>query len=174
LCSSPNFRWFQGSSKIFHFMKFNVLKFWETIVNIVFHVSTEFQMDPRSYVNGVALQSCCGRSLHWEDIKTNFWNGANTTWVYLKEGVWILGSTNTLSRPSYKSLVCNHVFNTIQNIIQDTYIYVKPMYSIEFRIKLKTYIHMQGPSCTTLTLTLILKTWGRKTLIPILETQGRN
>jgi len=48
------------------------------------------------------------------------------------------------------------------------------MYSIEFRIILKTYIHMQGPSYSTLTLTLILETEGRKTLIPILETQGRN
>ncbi len=26
------------------------------------------------------------------------------------------------------------------------YIYVKPMYNIEFYIILKTYIHMQGPS----------------------------
>jgi hypothetical protein len=31
---------------------------------------------------------------------------------------------------SYKSVVCNHVLNTIRNIIRDTYIYVKPMYSI--------------------------------------------
>jgi len=67
-----------------------------------------------------------------------------------------LGSANTLSRSSYKSVVCNHVLNTIQNIIRDMYIYVKPMYNIEFRIILKTYIHMQGPSCSTLT--LILKT----------------
>jgi len=74
----------------------------------------------------------------------------------LKEGVWRLGSANTLSRPSYKSVVCNHVLNTIQNIIRDMYIYVKPMYNIEFRIILKIYIHMQGPSCSTLT--LILKT----------------
>jgi hypothetical protein len=76
----------------------------------------------------------------------------------LKEGVSRLGSANTLSRPAYKSLVCNHVLNTIQNIIRDTYIYVKPMYNIDFRIILETYIHMQGPSCSTLTLTLILKT----------------
>jgi hypothetical protein len=58
------------------------------------------------------------------------------------EGVWRLGSANTLSRPSYKSVVCNHVFNTIRNIIWDTYLYVKPMYSIKFRIIFKTYIHM--------------------------------
>ncbi len=57
-----------------------------------------------------------------------------------------MGSANTLSRPAYKSLVCNHVFNTIQNIIRNMYIYVKPMYNIEFYIILKTYIHMQGPS----------------------------
>ncbi len=69
-----------------------------------------------------------------------------------------MGSANTLSKPSYKSLVCNHVLNTIQNIIRDTYIYIKPMYNIEFRIILETYIHMQGPSCSTLTLTLILET----------------
>jgi hypothetical protein len=74
----------------------------------------------------------------------------------------MIGSANILSRPAYKSLVCNHVLNTIQNIIWDAYIYVKPMYSIEFRIILETYIHMQGPSCSTLTLTLILETWGKK------------
>jgi len=88
-------------------------------------------------VSGVASQSCYDRSLHCEDIKTNFWSGANTTWEYLKEGVWILGSANTLSRPSYEILVCNHVLNTIQNIIRDMYIYVKPMYNIKFRIILE-------------------------------------
>jgi FMN-dependent NADH-azoreductase len=88
------------------------------------------------------------------------WNGTNITWENLKEAVWKLGSANTLSRLSYKSLVCNHVLNIIQNIIWDTYIYVKPMYNIKFYIILKTYIHMQRPSCSTLTLTLtlILKT----------------
>jgi len=80
------------------------------------------------------------QNLHWENIKTNFWSGANKTWEYLKEGVWRLRSANTLSRPTYKSLVCNHVLNTIQIIIRNTYIYVKPMYSIEFRIIFKTYI----------------------------------
>jgi hypothetical protein len=55
-------------------------------------------------------------------------------------------------------VVCNHVLNTIRNIIRDTYIYVKPMYSIKFRIILKTYIHMQGPYGSALTLTLILET----------------
>jgi hypothetical protein len=74
----------------------------------------------------------------------------------LKEGVWRLGSANTLSKPSYKSVVCNHVLNIIRNIIWDMYIYVKPMYSIKFRIIFKTYIHMQRPSCSTLTLTLTL------------------
>jgi len=98
------------------------------------------------------------QKLFWGDIKAKFWSGANTTWGNLKEGVWRLGSANTLSRPSYKSVVCNHVLNTIRNIIRDTYIYVKPMYSIKFCIILKTYIHMQGPSCSTLTLTLILET----------------
>ncbi len=140
--SDPSLKWFQGSSKISHFMKLNELKFWEIVVNIVFHVLSEFQIDPRSYVNGVALQSCYDRSLHWEDIKTNLWNGANTTWKNLKEGVWKLGNENTLSRPSYKSLVCNHVLNTTQNITLNTYIYIKPMYNIEFCIIFKTYIHM--------------------------------
>jgi hypothetical protein len=157
LCSCPNLRWFEGSSKMFHFMKLNELKLWKMIVNITFYVSPKFQIDPWSYVRSVAFQSC-DKSLHWENIKTNFWNGTNTTWEKLKEGVWKLWSVNTLSRPSYKSLVCNHVFNTIQNIIWNTYIYVKPMYSIEFHIILNTYIHMQGPFYSTLTLTLILKT----------------
>ncbi len=158
MCSGPSLRWLQGSSKISHFMKLNELKFWKMVVNIVFHVFLRFQIDPRSYVSGVALQSYCNKSLHWKNIKTNFWSGTNTTWENLKEGVWRLRSANTLSRPTYESLVCNHVLNTIQNIIRDTYIYVKLMYSIEFRIILKTYIHMQGPSCSTLTLTLILET----------------
>jgi hypothetical protein len=126
------------------------------VVDIVVHISPKFQIDPRSYVSGVALQSCCDRSLFWENIKTNFSSRANITWENLKEGVWRLGSANTLSRPSYKSVVCNHVLNTIWNIIQNMYIYVKPMCSIKFRIIFKTYIHMQGPSCSTLT--LILKT----------------
>jgi hypothetical protein len=155
LCLGPSLRWLQGSSKIFHFTKSNELKFWKTVVNIALHVSTKFQKDSRSYVSGVALQSCYDRSLHWEDIKTNFWSGANTTWEKLK-GVWRLESINTLSRLSYKSLVCNHVLNTIQNIIRDTYIYVKLMYSMEFHIIFETYIHIQGPSCSTLILTLIL------------------
>jgi hypothetical protein len=117
----------------------------------------QFQKDSRSYVSSVALQSCYDRSLHWEDIKTKFWSGANTTWENLK-GVWRLGSANTISRLSYKSLVCNHVLNSIQDIIRDTYIYVKPMYNIKFCIILKTYIHIQGPSYSTLNLTLILET----------------
>jgi hypothetical protein len=83
---------------------------------------------------------------------------SKTTWENLNEGVWRLGSANTLSRPLYKSVVCNHVLNTIRNIIQDTYLYVKPMYSIEFRIIFKTYIHMQGLYGSALTLTLILET----------------
>ncbi len=156
MCSGPILRWLQGSSKIFHFMKLNELKFWEKVIDIVFHVSLEFQIDPKSYVCEVALQSCYERNLLREDIKAKFWSGANTTWENLKEGVWILGSANTLSRPLYKSVVCNHVLNTIRNIIRDTYIYIKPMYSIEFCIILKTYIHMQGSSCSTLTLTLTL------------------
>jgi len=42
------------------------------VVDIVFCVSTKFQINPRSYVSDVALQSCYDKSLHWEDIKTNF------------------------------------------------------------------------------------------------------
>jgi len=138
-------------------MKSNELKFWETVVDIVLHVLAKFQKDSRSYVSGVASQSCYDKSLHWEDIITNLWSEANTTWENLK-GVWRLESANTLSRPSYKSLVCSHVLNTIQDIIRYMYIYVKPMYSIKFCIIFKTYIHMQGPSCLNLTLTLILET----------------
>jgi len=130
------------------------MKIWKMVINIVFHVSEKFQIDPRSYVKGVALQSCCDKSLHWKDNKNNLWSGANITWENLKEGVWRLGSTNTLSKHAYKILVCNYVLNTIQDIIWDTYIYVKPIYSIEFCIILETYIHMQGPSCSILTLIL--------------------
>jgi len=142
LCSNPSLKWLQESNKISHFVKLNELKFWKMVVDIVIHVSPKFQIDQRSYVNDVALQSYCDRSLFWKDIKTKFWSGANTTWDNLKEGVWKLGSANTLSRPSYKSVVCNHVLNTIWNIIQNMYIYIKPMYSIKFCIILKTYIHM--------------------------------
>jgi hypothetical protein len=48
------------------------LKFWEMVVNIPFYDSPKFQINPRSYVSGVALQSCCDKSLHWEDIKQIF------------------------------------------------------------------------------------------------------
>ncbi len=157
MCSGPSLRWLQGSSKICHFMKLKELKFLEMVLNIAFHDSPKFQINPRSNVNSVALWNYCDKSLHWEDIDF-FLSGANTTWENLKEGVWRLGSANTLSRHAYKSLVCNHVFNTIQNIIRNTYIYVKPMYNINFRIILETCIHMQGPSCSTLNLTLILET----------------
>jgi hypothetical protein len=92
---------FKESSKISHFMKSNELKFWEIVVDIALHVSENFQKDSRSYVSSVASQSCYDRSLHWEDIKINFWSGTNTTWENLK-GVWRLGSTNTLSRPYTK------------------------------------------------------------------------
>ncbi len=74
-------------------MKSNKLKFWETLVDIALHVWEKFQKDSSSYVNDVALQSCYDISLHWEDIKTKFWSGANTTWENLK-GVWRLGSEN--------------------------------------------------------------------------------
>jgi hypothetical protein len=94
-------------------MKLNELKFWETVVDIAFQVAVKFQKDSRSYVSSVALQSCYDINLHWEDIKTNFWSETNITWENLKEGVWRLGNANTLSRPSYESLVCNHVLSTI-------------------------------------------------------------
>jgi hypothetical protein len=42
------------------------------VVDIVFYVSPKFQIDPKSYVSSVVLQSCYDRSLHWEEIKTNF------------------------------------------------------------------------------------------------------
>jgi hypothetical protein len=68
-------------------MKLNELKFKEMVIDIVFHVSPKFQIDPRSYVSGVTLQSYCDKSLFSEDIKTIFSSGANTTWENLKEGV---------------------------------------------------------------------------------------
>ncbi len=161
MCSGPNFKWLQGSSKIIHFLKWKELKFWKMVVNIPFHDPPKFEINPRSYASGVALQSCYDKSWHWEDIKQIFdveqiqlgrtWRKEFEDWE----------AQNTLSRSAYKSLVCNHVLNTIQNIIRDAYIYIKPMYSIEFCIILETYIHMQGSSCSTLTLTLILETQGR-------------
>jgi hypothetical protein len=51
--------------------------------------------------------------------------------------------------------------------------YFKPMYKIGPRIILKTYVCMQGPSCSTLTLIVILETEGRKALTLTLETQRR-
>jgi len=44
-------------------MKLNELKFGEMVVDITFHVSPKFHIDPRSYVSSVALQSYCDRSL---------------------------------------------------------------------------------------------------------------
>jgi hypothetical protein len=34
-------------------------------------------MDPRSYVNDVVLQSCCDKSLHWEDKQFLKWSKYN-------------------------------------------------------------------------------------------------
>jgi hypothetical protein len=34
------------------------------MIDLVCNVSSIFHIDPRSYVSGVALQSCCDRSLH--------------------------------------------------------------------------------------------------------------
>jgi hypothetical protein len=42
------------------------------VVNIAFHDPPKFQINPRSYVSGVALQSCCDKSLHSKDIKQIF------------------------------------------------------------------------------------------------------
>jgi hypothetical protein len=44
-------------------MKLNELTFSEKVVVIVIHVSPKFQINPRSYVNDVVLQSCCDGSL---------------------------------------------------------------------------------------------------------------
>jgi hypothetical protein len=44
-------------------MELNELKVLEMVIDIVVHVSSKFQIDPRSYVSGVALQSCYDRSL---------------------------------------------------------------------------------------------------------------
>jgi hypothetical protein len=53
-------------------MKLNELKFGEMVVDIIFHISPKVQIDPRSYVSGVVLQSCYDKSLHWKNLKTNF------------------------------------------------------------------------------------------------------
>jgi hypothetical protein len=45
-------------------MKLNELKFGEMVVDIIFHISPKVQIDPRSYVSGVVLQSCYDKSLH--------------------------------------------------------------------------------------------------------------
>jgi hypothetical protein len=45
-------------------MKLNELKFSEMVIDIVFHVLAKFQIDPRSNVSSVALQSCCEISLN--------------------------------------------------------------------------------------------------------------
>ncbi len=42
------------------------------VANIVFHVSSKYQIDPRSYVSGVALQNFYDINLLGEDMKTNF------------------------------------------------------------------------------------------------------
>ncbi len=42
--------------------------------------------------------------------------------------------------------MCNHVFNTIQNIIQNMYMYIKPMYNIKFHIIFKIYIYTYARS----------------------------
>ncbi len=107
----------------------------------------------------VICERCNFAKLLWQKFtlkrhQNKFWNGTNTIWENLNEGVWRLWSANTFSKPSYKNLICNHVLNTIQNIIWDMCIYVKPMYSIKFYIIFKTYIHIQGPYCSTLTLIL--------------------
>jgi hypothetical protein len=44
-------------------MQLNELEFRKMVIDIVVHVSPKFQIDPRSYVNGVALQSYCDKSL---------------------------------------------------------------------------------------------------------------
>ncbi len=48
--------------------------------------------------------------------KQKFWSGANITWEIFKEGVWILGSINTLSRSSYKSVRTTTMDNSRSNI----------------------------------------------------------
>jgi hypothetical protein len=42
------------------------------VANIIFHVSSKYQIDPRSYVSGVALQNFYDINLLGEDMKTNF------------------------------------------------------------------------------------------------------
>ncbi len=53
-------------------MKSNELKFREKLVDIVVHVSPKFQNDSRSYVCGVALQSCSDKSYFEKTSKQSF------------------------------------------------------------------------------------------------------
>ncbi len=153
MCSGPSLRWLQRSSKISHFMKLNELKFWKKLVDIVVHVSSEFQIDSRSYVCGVALQSCCGKSCFEKTSKQSF------EMEQIQLGKTLKKEFEYWEAQIHYQDLRTKVWYVI--IIQDTYIYVKPMYSIKVHIILKTYIHMQGPFCSTLTLTLILEIQGR-------------
>jgi hypothetical protein len=99
-------------------MHVNELKFWTMIVHKIFDRSK------------VICEWCSFAKLLW--YKFTLKRHENNLGDF-KEGVWRLWSANTLSRLSYKSLRCNHIFNTIQNIIWYTYIYIELMYSINFR-----------------------------------------
>ncbi len=156
MCSSHNLKWFQGSSKISHYE----VKWAEILRDGSSHIFSCFTkiLDQSKII----CEWCTFAKLFMKKVYIKKTSKQILKWSKYNlrelEGVWRFWRKNTLSRPSYKTMVCNHVLNTIQNIIWNTYIYVKFIYSIEFCIILKTYIHMQGPFCSTLTLTLILET----------------
>ncbi len=84
------------------------------------------------------------RSLHLKDIKTNF----EVEQIQFGR-TWTKEFEDFEAKTHYENLNTKFwyviMFNTIQNIIQNTCIYIKPIYSINFHTILKTYIHMQGP-----------------------------
>jgi hypothetical protein len=154
LCSGPSLRWFQGSSKISHFMKLNELKFWEMVVDIVFHVSPNFQIDPRSwavYLCKVAMIEVCFEKTSKQ--------------IFEVEQIQ-LGRTWRKEFEDWETQIHYHDLHTkvwyvIMYLIPYEILYeicTYMLYSINFHIILRTYTHMQGPSCSTLTLTLILET----------------
>jgi hypothetical protein len=94
------------------------------VIDIIFHIPLKFQINPRSYVSNIALQSCCDKNLHCEDIKTIF-EVKQIHYQDLHKKVWYV----IMYLIPYK-------------ILYEIYTYVKPMYNIKFCIIFKTYIHM--------------------------------
>jgi hypothetical protein len=86
-------------------MKSNEMKFEKLVVNIVFHLASKVQIDPNSYVSGVALQSCWQQKFTLKRYENKFWSGTNTIWENLKEGVW------TLKIVEHKCIIKTYILN---------------------------------------------------------------